>query len=84
MLHGGAGVAGAARQAQHLIFPRPHVVERLQGGRRRAEYDRNLLAVGAIDGQVARMVAPAFLLFIRAVVFFIDHDNAQIFKRGEQ
>ncbi len=37
-----------------------------------------------VDRQIARVIAPAFLLFIRAVVLFIDNNHAEIFKGREQ
>ena len=40
--------------------------------------------MGAVNREVARMIAPAFLLFIRAVVFFVDDNHAEIFKRRKQ
>ncbi|CNT84828.1 Uncharacterised protein [Salmonella enterica subsp. enterica serovar Bovismorbificans] len=40
--------------------------------------------MGAIHCQIAGMVAPPFLLFIRAVVLFVDDNYAKIFKRRKQ
>ena len=34
--------------------------------------------MGAVNREVARMIAPAFLLFIRAVVLFVDDNHAEI------
>ena len=81
MLSGGACVSGPARQAQHAVFFLPDIAKRLKRRRCRTEDNRDAFTMGAPDRQIAGMVAPAFLLFIGTVVFFIDHDHAKIFKR---
>ena len=40
--------------------------------------------MGAPHRQIAGVIAPAFLLLIGAVVFFIDDDHAQVFEWREQ
>ncbi|MNT72108.1 hypothetical protein D3C72_2106770 [compost metagenome] len=67
-----------------MVFPLAHVVQRFQSGRCRAKNNRDLFAVRTVNGQVAGVIAPAFLLFIGTVVFFVDHDDAQIFKWRKQ
>ncbi|MNZ77848.1 hypothetical protein D3C78_964030 [compost metagenome] len=84
MLNGRASITRAARQAQHVVFALAHVVQRFECWRCRAKNNRDLFAVCAVNGQIAGVIAPAFLLFIGAVVFFVDHDDAEIFKRCKQ
>ena len=67
-----------------MVFTLAHVVQRFERRRGGSQNNGNLLAVCAVDGQIAGVIAPAFLLFIGAVVLFVDHDNAKIFKRREQ
>lgn len=62
-----------------MVFTLANVMQRFEGGRRGAKNNRDLLAVGAINGQIAGVIAPAFLLLIGAVMLFIDDDNAEVF-----
>ena len=84
LLQGRFRIAGALRQVELAIFAAAHVVQRLQRGRRRAHHDRDILFARAEYRQVARLIAPAFLLFIRAVVLFVDNDHARTRQRRKQ
>ena len=76
-------ISRAPGQLELAILALADVMKRFQRRGCRAQDDRDLLAVGAPDRQIARMVAPALLLFVRAVVLFIDHDYPEVFKRGK-
>ncbi len=62
------------------MAPEGNVVQRFQSGRSRAQYDRDTVALGAHQREVARRVAKAILLFERCVVFLIDHDQTRDFS----
>ena len=81
MLNGRTGIPRAARQAQHVVFTLAHVVQRFERRRGGSENNGNLLAVRTVDRQIAGVIAPAFLLFIGAVVLFVDDDDTEVFKR---
>ncbi len=40
--------------------------------------------MGAKHGQIASLIAPAFLLLIRTVVLFVDNNDARTRHRGKQ
>ena len=77
-------VARSFGQLQLAILALADVIERLQRRGRRAKDNRDLLAMGAPDRQIASVIAPALLLFVRAVVLFVDNDHTEVFKRGKQ
>ena len=83
MLLSRARIARSFGEFQLAILALADVMKRLQRRGRRAEDNWNLFAVGAPDRQIAGVIAPAFLLFIRAVVLFIDDDDPEVFKRGK-
>ncbi|MCY1180489.1 hypothetical protein D9M73_209360 [compost metagenome] len=76
--------AGALVQAQQAVAAALCVVQAFQRRRGRAEQDRHVLQAGAHHGQVAGVVAQAFLLFIGAVVLLVDDDQPRILQWGEQ
>lgn len=78
------GVARALGELQLAVFAQLHVVQRFQCRGRGAHHHRDILFPGAEHRQIAGVVAPAFLLFIRAVVLFVDDDHAQLTERREQ
>ncbi len=81
------GLFGTARslvQTQQPITAGVGVMQAFQGGRRRAQYNRDVFLAGSHQRQVAGVVAQAFLLLIGAVVLFIDDDQPGVFHRGEQ
>ena len=45
--------------------------------------DDAFLHLGAHDRDIARVITRRFLLFVGGLVFFIDHDQAEIFQRRE-
>ena len=55
-----------------------HIAPRLKARRGACEHDGNIGLFGAHDGDVARVIARRFVLFVRAVVLFVDHDEAKI------
>jgi len=55
--------------------------QRWRGG---AEHDRDVFLPRTYQGQIAGVVAQPFLLFIRAVVLFVDDDQAGVLHRREQ
>ncbi len=71
-------------QAQQTVASGVGVVQAFQRRRGRAEHNRNVFLAGSHQRQVAGVVAQAFLLFIGAVVFFVDDDQAGVFHRREQ
>ena len=78
------GAAGAFIQAQEAIATGVGVVQAFQGGRGGAQHNRDVFLACAHQRQVAGVVAQAFLLFIGAVVLFVDDDQAGVFHRREQ
>jgi hypothetical protein len=78
----GSGTATDARPGQALVATlRQHPLPGLQRGRGRPQQHRHALQVAAVDGQVARRVARAFLLLERGVVLLVDDDQAQARQR---
>lgn len=77
------GGAGAMRQGQQQIAAALRVVPGLERRRGRAQYHRHIAVSRAPHGQIACRIAQPFLLFIGGVVFFIDHDEAQLGQRHE-
>ena len=69
---------GALRQRQHIVVAALRMRPAFQRRRRRAKHDRYLRGIGAIDGQIARGIAQAFLLLKRGVVFFVDNDQSEL------
>ena len=61
-----------------MVFTLTNIMQRFERRGSRAQNNGDLLAVRAIDGQIAGVIPPAFLLLIRAVVFFINDDDAKI------
>ncbi|MNE14010.1 hypothetical protein D3C80_1068680 [compost metagenome] len=78
------GAASALVQVQQAVAAAVGVVQALQRRRGRAQQDRDVLLARAYQRQVAGVVAQAFLLFVRAVVLFIDDDQPRVFHRCEQ
>ena len=52
-------------------------------GRCRAEQHDAFLELCPNDGDIASVVARRLLLFIGSLVFFIDHDQSEIYERRE-
>ncbi len=75
---------GALAQVEPLVAPRARVVPRFERRRGRAQHDRDAQLVRAPDSQVTRRIAQAFLLLVRRVVFFVDHDQLQVRQRRQQ
>ena len=84
MLLSRARIARSFGELQLAILALADVMKRLQRRGRRAEDNRDLFAMGAPYRQVASVITPAFLLFIGAIVFFVDDNNAEVFKRCKQ
>ena len=60
------------------------VVQALDGRRRRTQNDRRLRTTRHPNSDVTRMIARGAVLFVRALVFLVDDDEAQVAKRREQ
>ena len=56
----------------------------LQRGRRRRQNNGNIFDLRPRHRHIAGMIDNAFFLFESGFMFFINHDQAQIFKRQEQ
>ena len=69
-------VAGTFGQLAKLVTTGLRIVKRLQRRGRRSQHHRDPVQPGPDDGQIARRVAKAVLLFEGTVVFFIDDDQA--------
>jgi hypothetical protein len=78
------GAACALGQSQQAVATGIGVLQAFQRGGGGAQQDRHVLLAGANDGQVAGVVAQAFLLFIGSVVFFVDDDQPRVLHGGEQ
>ncbi len=76
------GAAGALIQAQQAVAAGVGVVQAFQRRRGRAQHDRDVFLARSHQRQVAGVVAQAFLLFIGAVVLFVDDDQARVFHRA--
>ncbi len=72
------------RQARHAIAAVLGVREGFEARRRGGQHHGRLFQFAAQHRQIARLIADAFVLFVRAVMFFIDDDQAQILKRQKQ
>jgi len=72
------------RQFEQRIAAAVGVVQAFQRGRGRTEHNRQVLLARTQQGQIAGVVAQAFLLFIRGVVLLVDDDQAGILHRREQ
>ncbi len=70
-----ASAADALRQAQFLVAALRRVVECFERRRRGAKHDRNVQALGADNGEIARRVTKAALLLVRSVVLLVDDDE---------
>ena len=57
------------------------VVITLERRRGAAENNSASLNLRAHHGDIARVITWRFLLFIRSLVFFIDHDEPEVFER---
>ena len=79
-----AGSASALVHAQQAIATGERVVQGFQRRGGGTKQDRDVFLVSAHQRQVAGVVAQAFLLLIRTVVFFVDDDQARVLHRGEQ
>ena len=77
-------MAGAVVQAQQGVAAALGVVQRFQCRGGRAEQQRDVFQARTHGGQVAGVVAQAFLLFIGGVVFFVDDDQARVLQWGEK
>ena len=71
------------RQAQMLPGARPGVLQGFQRRRCRTEQERHTRLPRPHHGEVAGVVTEAVLLFVSAVVFFINDDAAQVGKGRE-
>jgi hypothetical protein len=74
---------GAQRQLEPAIASPHRVGIRFQRRRCAAEDHRHIAPAGAIDRDVAGVVAHAFMLLERRVVLLVDDDQAQIGRRRE-
>ncbi len=81
----GSADATTARPEQHepLVPAPPCLMQRLQGRRRRAEHDRDAALPRPPHGNVAPVIAHAFLLLERCIVLFIDDDETEARHRRE-
>ena len=73
----------ARREHQALVAAVLRLMKRLERRRGRAEHDRYTALPCAPDGDVAAVVAHAFLLLERRIVFFVDDDEAESRHRCE-
>ena len=73
----------ALGQLAQDILAALRVVITLERGRGGAEQDDALFDLCPHDGDIARVIARRFLLLVGGLVFFIDHDQAEIFERRE-
>ena len=71
-------------QLHQCIFSGNGVLVRLHGRRSRPENHQRIFEFPAHHGNIPRIVARRFGLFIGRVVFLIDHDQFQIPERGEE
>ncbi|MNV28193.1 hypothetical protein D3C71_1193770 [compost metagenome] len=78
------GAAGALVQAQQPIAAGVGVVQAFQRRGGGAEDNRNVFLSRPHQCQIAGVVAQTFLLFIGAVVLFVDDDQAGVLHRCEQ
>ncbi len=77
------GARRAIGQVETLRAPGADALEAFERRRRRAEHDRDAVTLRPGQRQVARGVAEAFLLLVRRVVLFVDHDQAGACERRE-
>lgn len=77
-----AGPPGALVHTQQAVAAGQGVMQGFQRRCGGAEQDRDVLLVSAYQCQVAGVVPQAFLLFIGAVVLFVDDDQAGVFFIG--
>ena len=73
----------ALGQFKHGVAALISVVTRFNAGSGGTEHDYGVGIAGADDGHVAAVIARCFLLFVAAIVFFIDDNEAEILNRGE-
>ena len=71
------------RQQQARVAPLRDVLQGLERRCRRAQDDRDLGALRAPDGEIARRIAKPFMLLIGGVVLLVDHDEPEVRQRGE-
>ena len=77
-------IAHRARAQQQLgVAPGFGARVGFKRGRGRSQHHRQLFAVGAKHGEIARRITHALLLLERRVVFFIDHDQPQTRQRRQ-
>ena len=67
-----------------MVLTALSVIQTFNCWRSGAQNNWNVLLSGMKNRQISGMVTPAFLLFIGAVVFFINDNNAQMLKGSEQ
>ena len=77
------GVVGALLECQQAVAAALRFVPTLQAGRGAAEQYRATALLTAPNRQIARLIAQFVVLFERAVVFFVHHNQRQIGQRGE-
>ena len=70
-------VVGAELEFEQRVFAALDVVEALHRRRRGAEHDHGVVHLPAHDGDIARVVARGFLLFVGMLVLFIHDDEAE-------
>ena len=77
-----AGIA--ARQNEVPIAPGTRIHMALDGWRRRGQDHRALPQAATHHSHVAALVMHAVILLVALVMFFIEHDQAQLAERQEQ
>ena len=68
-------------QLQILVLSGLRVVERLKGGRCRAEHDHCIRGMSTHNSNIAAVIKGRFVLTIRCVVLFIDDHKANVLER---
>ena len=81
----GSRARGSARACEHQapVAAVARVRERLERRRGRAEHDGDAARMRAPHRDVARVVAHAVLLLVRAVVLLVDDDEREVGQRRE-
>ncbi len=77
------GASGTPGQLEAAVAARGDVGEALQRRRGRTQHHRHAQRARADDREIARVVAPAVLLLVRAVVFLVDDDQSRMCQWGE-
>ena len=76
-------IENAALERRDGVLPRDGVLIRLHGRSGGSKHHESVLATAPHDGDVAAVIPRCLLLLVRAIVLFIDDDQANLRQRRE-